>query len=419
MVDSNNNYNGLYSPNSIGCLGGETMPADYEGHIVPCFQELEGVVGDLSKLLEGDEWLAEKVKRLFNDSRLQDFRSFANRKDFNGRERPFGLSFWRRLRVELREDYKKISLDNETEAENLKNVLAFIEGRLEEANELVDFVFVQYNGWVRVLQERIITMDKYRFLDSEDIRGIVFRRFYLCIESFRPSKRAKFTTYFLKALFRSLTGENDKKKIVRVTGRLKEQFLYLEQQVVDYVYSLIKKIRKRENKILVSDDSKQEIINATKGRFERSSKHESFETAIGLIVDMFNQIDTEGYMGKNLSIYTPSNDGKGDLFLGDVFGFHGDSLPVVGAYTLSSTDSPEGLVVSRDLLDKARKILYKLADGDKKKIAVIEHRLLCDGKGRTLEEIGKRFCVSREWIRQLENRLLDDLKKKMRIKGIR
>ena len=76
----------------------------------------------------------------------------------------------------------------------------------------------------------------------------------------------------------------------------------------------------------------------------------------------------------------------------------------------SSTISPDTRVIQENLFDEIRKILGQLSKKERD-VLIMRFGLDDDGNKKTLEEIGSRYGVSRERIRQIENRAISKLKK--------
>lgn len=97
-----------------------------------------------------------------------------------------------------------------------------------------------------------------------------------------------------------------------------------------------------------------------------------------------------------LSLETPIGEEE-DSFLGDFI------------EDVEATAPPDAASFSM-LQDQIRKVLYTLDDRERK---VIQFRFgLEDGYPRTLEDVGKRFNVTRERIRQIESKTLSKLRRK-------
>lgn len=85
----------------------------------------------------------------------------------------------------------------------------------------------------------------------------------------------------------------------------------------------------------------------------------------------------------------------------------------------SESLSPDTKVTQESLFDDMRKILEQLSPKEKD-VLIMRYGLDDDGAKKTLEEIGSRYGVSRERIRQIENRAISKLKKLCRNnKGIK
>ena len=76
----------------------------------------------------------------------------------------------------------------------------------------------------------------------------------------------------------------------------------------------------------------------------------------------------------------------------------------------NSSLSPDNKVVQESLFDEIRKILDQLSKKERD-VLIMRFGLDDDGNKKTLEEIGARYGVSRERIRQIENRAISKLKK--------
>jgi len=75
-----------------------------------------------------------------------------------------------------------------------------------------------------------------------------------------------------------------------------------------------------------------------------------------------------------------------------------------------SSISPDTRVIQENLFDEIRKILGQLSKKERD-VLIMRFGLDDDGNKKTLEEIGSRYGVSRERIRQIENRAISKLKK--------
>ena len=72
--------------------------------------------------------------------------------------------------------------------------------------------------------------------------------------------------------------------------------------------------------------------------------------------------------------------------------------------------SPDTKVTNDSLLSDVRKMLDQLSQKERD-VLIMRYGLDDDGVKKTLEEIGARYNVSRERIRQIENRAISKLKK--------
>lgn len=88
----------------------------------------------------------------------------------------------------------------------------------------------------------------------------------------------------------------------------------------------------------------------------------------------------------------------------------------------NSSISPDTKVIQENLFEEIRKVLEQLSQKERD-VLIMRFGLDDDGNKKTLEEIGSRYGVSRERIRQIENRAISKLKKLCRnnrgIKGLK
>ena len=75
-----------------------------------------------------------------------------------------------------------------------------------------------------------------------------------------------------------------------------------------------------------------------------------------------------------------------------------------------STVSPDSRVSQENLFEDIQKMLNQLSPKERD-VLILRYGLDNDGNRKTLEEIGSRYGVSRERIRQIENRAISKLKK--------
>jgi len=81
-----------------------------------------------------------------------------------------------------------------------------------------------------------------------------------------------------------------------------------------------------------------------------------------------------------------------------------------------SAENPSEMTAYSMLKDRLRDVLHTLTDRER---AVLDYRFgLSDGYSRTLEEVGKQFCVTRERIRQIEAKALRKLRHPTRLRKL-
>lgn len=103
---------------------------------------------------------------------------------------------------------------------------------------------------------------------------------------------------------------------------------------------------------------------------------------------------------------------QGDLSLDAPMGEDGDTTMLDGMPTQNST--PEDTVARTQRDAQVHETLQKLWAGmDERERAIVTHRLLDDDGGVTLADLGERFSLSRERLRQLEVRVKDRLRRSL------
>ena len=87
-----------------------------------------------------------------------------------------------------------------------------------------------------------------------------------------------------------------------------------------------------------------------------------------------------------------------------------DSSKIADFIVDNSTITPEGKVTQDNLLEDIRTILNQLSQKERD-VLILRYGLDNNGVKKTLDEIGSQYGVSRERIRQIENRAISKLKK--------
>ena len=116
---------------------------------------------------------------------------------------------------------------------------------------------------------------------------------------------------------------------------------------------------------------------------------------LGITVSKLGQLISQAQ--ETVSIETPTNQKEESSILGD---FIVDEESV----------SPDVKVTQENMFGDIRKILNQLSPKERD-VLIMRYGLNEDGQKTTLEEIGNRYGVSRERIRQIENRAISKLKK--------
>ena len=94
-----------------------------------------------------------------------------------------------------------------------------------------------------------------------------------------------------------------------------------------------------------------------------------------------------------------------------------DSNKIIDYIVDESTIAPESLVSQESLLDDIKGMLEQLSQKERD-ILILRFGLNNDGNKKTLDEIGSIYGVSRERIRQIENRAISKLKKLCKNKNL-
>ena len=87
-----------------------------------------------------------------------------------------------------------------------------------------------------------------------------------------------------------------------------------------------------------------------------------------------------------------------------------DSTKIADYIVDESTITPDSRVSQENLFDDIRKMLSQLSPKERD-VLILRYGLDNNGTKKTLDEIGSQYGVSRERIRQIENRAISKLKK--------
>ena len=94
-----------------------------------------------------------------------------------------------------------------------------------------------------------------------------------------------------------------------------------------------------------------------------------------------------------------------------------DSNKIIDYFVDESTLAPDSLVSQESLLDDIKGMLEQLSQKERD-VLILRFGLNSDGNKKTLDEIGTIYGVSRERIRQIENRAISKLKKLCKNKNL-
>ncbi|MCD8023945.1 MAG: sigma-70 family RNA polymerase sigma factor [Candidatus Gastranaerophilales bacterium] len=282
---------------------------------------------------------------------------------------------------ELKEDYKNITTDDSVKAylqQIGKFPLLSFEEEMQVAKEIKENNSLKAKEQLVNSNLRLVVSIAKKFIG----RGLSFLDLIQegnlglikAAEKFDYSKGYKFSTYATWWIQQSITrGIADKSRIIRLPVHMIETLGRIKRATFELSIEL--------------------------GRMP--TKEETAER-VGMSTSKLNRL-LKSAQG-TISIETPAN--------------QKDDSSKIADYIVDETESmPDTKVTHDSLLGDIRKILDQL-NPKEKDVLIMRYGLDDNGRKKTLDEIGTRYGVSRERIRQIETRAISKLKKLCRNKNL-
>ncbi|MGN1124907.1 MAG: sigma-70 family RNA polymerase sigma factor [Candidatus Gastranaerophilaceae bacterium] len=169
---------------------------------------------------------------------------------------------------------------------------------------------------------------------------------------------------------------------------------WIQQSITRAIADKARAIRLPIHMIESLNKIKKTTIDLTT-EYGRNPTKQEIAYRLGITVTKLNQIIKSAQ--STISIETPANQKD-------------DSTKIADYIVDDSAITPDSMVTQENMLEDIRKMLNQLMPKERD-VLIMRYGLDNNGEKKTLDEIGSHYGVSRERIRQIENRAISKLKK--------